>query len=473
MAFGAILKTGTEVLNRAGAILLIPIFTRLMTPSEYGVVNLITTFSAVFALLSLGFPVAQQVNYHRLKDSPQVLGSYLYTINVTSGIAMALAGVILLMLPWSEVIVRFILGTNEIRLFPHVALGVGIGCCAAFSNLSTGFLNIRRQFHIQSLLSLAGFAITAGVSWALLVNTAWGATARLLGMLLGGSIPLVFTMHLYIKSYHLKFDHNALSDAWRIGWPAALNWGIFLIINQSDRIILSHYLSLETVGFYTLAFTIASGIAVVVQSVAQSYSPLFMEVATRNNGHVRELETTSWASVQVVLIIGLLGSAWLPDLVRILLPPSYVKTITFIPCLVGALGLYIIFTMLSLNYNFHKKTLYMPGFTIFAASFSATLNLILIPQWGEHVAAINSLITYVALTAIALFVSSRVFDHIQFNITKTLWTSIAYSALVLMNHFTLGSFTAHMISAITTTLIVARLLPSIIHKLRSPRIAPP
>lgn len=456
VAFGAAIKTATQVINRAGAILLIPVFTRLMSPSDYGIVNLVSTFSAIIALLSLGFPVAQQVNYHRLKDTPENLGSYLFTINSTSALALFAAGIILLFTPWSESLVRLLLGTNEIRLFPHVAIGLGLGVCAAFSNLSSGYLNIRRQFHIQSILSIIGFALTAGLSWLLLAQTDLGATGRLLGMLLGAALPLAVSMYLYLQASHPVFSRDHLRDAWKIGWPAAINWGIFLIINQSDRIILSHFLDLDTVGFYTLAFTLASGMAVVVQSVAQSYSPLFMETATRQNGDVRSLEPTSWASVQVVLAIGLLASAWLPDLVHLLLPPSYSRTVTFLPCLTGALGLYILFNMLSLNYNFHKRTLYMPAFTVFAAALSAGLNLAFVPVFGEQAAAVNSLVTYILLTILVLFVTARVFKNIQFQIPKTLVMVALFSVLILANHFALRHPVLHFaIGAATTVFVLA------------------
>lgn len=454
IAVGAAVKTATQVVNRAGAILLIPIFTRLMTPADYGVVNLVSTFAAIVALLSLGFPVAQQVNYHRLKDSPEDLGSYVFTTNVTAGLAIAFVSILLLLTPWSEALVRILLGTNEIRLFPHVAIGLALGACAAFTNLSSGFLNIRRQFHIQSILSIAGFVLTAGISLVLLKQTNWGPTARLWGMLVGTALPLAVSMILYLRHSFPRFRTDYLKDAWIIGWPAALNWGIFLVINQSDRIVLSHFLSLETVGHYTLAFTIAQGMSVVVQSVAQSYSPLFMETANRCNGDVRSLEATSRTCVQIVLAIGLLASAWLPYLVRWLLPPAYTPTVTFLPCLTGALGMYILFNMLSLNYNFHRKTIYMPVFTVFAASLSAGLNLALVPHFGEQAAAFNSLATYLILSIVTLAVSRKVFGVMQFRVGPTILVLLGYSAVVLLNHLALQHPVTEIAVALATTIFV-------------------
>ena len=454
LAFGAVIKTATQIVNRAGAILLIPIFTRLMTPADYGIVNLVSTFSAIIALLSLGFPVAQQVNYHKLKDSPKELGSYIFTTNITSFMVLILVSVFLLLMPWSEWVIRLILGTDQIRLFPHVAIGLALGAIAAFSNFSDSFFNIRRKFHIQSILSITGFALTAGISLALLHWTDWGPTARLLGMLLGACIPLGIGMTVYLRASHPKFRTDYLRDAWIIGWPAAMNWGIFLIINQSDRIVLSHYLTLETVGYYTLAFTLAQGMSVVVQSVAQSYSPLFMETANRQDGDVRSLEPISRTCIEIVLAVGLLASAWLPYLVRWLLPPDYAATVTFLPCLTGALGLYILFNLLSLNYSFHRKTIYMPAFTIFAAALSAGLNIALVPRFGEQAAAFNALATYLSLSLVALFVTRRLFHKMQFRVASTVFTILGYSVVVLINHLSLRDPKMEIVVAGCTTLLV-------------------
>lgn len=451
---GAAIKTGTEVINRAGAILLIPVFTRLMTPADYGVVNLVSTFSAIIALLSLGFPVAQQVNYHRLKDRPEELGAYIFTTNLVAGLAMAVVAVILLFIPWSQSIVRWLLGTTEIHLFPHIALGIGLGVCTAFSNLTNGFLNIRRQFHIQSMLSITAFLLTTGISLYLLKSTHLGPSARLWGLFLGTLLPLAFSLHLYLRHSVPHFRMDYLKDAWIIGWPAALNWGIFLIINQSDRIILSHYLSLETVGHYTLAFTVAQGMSVVVQSVAQSYSPLFMETANRTGGDVRSLESSSRAAVLIVLAIGLLASAWLPYLVHWLLPPKFAPTVTFLPCLTGALGMYIVFNLVSLNYNFRRKTLFMPAFTIFAASLSAGLNLTFVPRFGEHATAINALATYFLLSVVTLVVTKRIFGSLQFSVGPTITLLAGYSGLVLLGHFTTQYPILHAGAASLTTVVI-------------------
>lgn len=426
-----------------------------MSPSDYGIVNLVTTFSASIALLSLGFPVAQQVNYHRLKGSQSELGSYLFTIIITSTIALGSVSILLLAMPWSKSLIQILFGTEQIEMFPHVFLGIGIGICGAFNTFTVGYFNIRREFHIQSLLSLIGFVVTASLSWILLSQTTLGATARLMGMFIGAMLPILIGMIPYLRSMHPAFKIEHLRDAWRIGWPAALNWGIFLIINQSDRIILAHFLTLEIVGFYTLAFTLASGMAVVVQSVAQSYTPLFMETATSQSGDVRDLEKITTICVQIVLAIGLIASAWLPDLVRVLLPPNYSRTIIFLPSLVGSLGMYIIFNLLSLNYNFHKKTIYMPAFTIFAAGLSAGLNLTFIPIFGEQAAAINSIITYTLLTILALLISRRIFPQMQFAVLKTMAMIGGYVILVLIHQTCINHKLLHWAAVLATTVFVA------------------
>ena len=219
-------------------------------------------------------------------------------------------------------------------------------------------------------------------------------------------------------------------------------------------IVLSHYLTLETVGYYTLAFTLAQGMSVVVQSVAQSYSPLFMETANRQDGDVRSLEPISRTCIEIVLAVGLLASAWLPYLVRWLLPPDYAATVTFLPCLTGALGLYILFNLLSLNYSFHRKTIYMPAFTIFAAALSAGLNIALVPRFGEQAAAFNALATYLSLSLVALFVTRRLFHKMQFRVASTVFTILGYSVVVLINHLSLRDPKMEIVVAGCTTLLV-------------------
>jgi hypothetical protein len=183
--------------------------------------------------------------------------------------------------------------------------------------------------------------------------------------------------------------------------------------------------------------------AVVVQAVAQSYSPFFMETATKHSGDVSSLRGVTYRSVGIVLAIGLLASVWLPDVVRFLLPSSYSPTVAFLPCLVGALGLYIVFNLLSLNYNFHKKTLYMPFYTIFSAACSAGLNFFLVPKYGAAVSPYNALATYTILTFVCLWVTARVFAHTPLPPRGASLVVSVYAGLVVLAHSTATSGILH------------------------------
>ena len=76
---GSSVYTTGEVLVRATGFFLIPIYTRFLTPDDYGVIGLLSVVIVLMSsVLTLGLPQAQTRFYHEFHEDRQKVGELLF-----------------------------------------------------------------------------------------------------------------------------------------------------------------------------------------------------------------------------------------------------------------------------------------------------------------------------------------------------------------------------------------------------------
>jgi len=76
-----------------------------------------------------------------------------------------------------------------------------------------------------------------------------------------------------------------------------------VLLSQSDKIILSRLVSLELFGFYTLAWTVASGLTRVATPLIQAFSPHFTELVSVGKHEEMQQQLSLASQVMSVLIL--------------------------------------------------------------------------------------------------------------------------------------------------------------------------
>jgi O-antigen/teichoic acid export membrane protein len=84
-------------------------------------------------------------------------------------------------------------------------------------------------------------------------------------------------------SRRARFNFDELRSVSRFTGGLALIMLVSLVLTQSDKIILAKFFSLETLGYYTLASTIASALAFFVYPLTNALYPRLTEQLAQNN----------------------------------------------------------------------------------------------------------------------------------------------------------------------------------------------
>lgn len=160
----------------------------------------------------------------------------------------------------------------------------------------------------STLQGLGAIALLAWVSPKIEVFFAWQ-----LGVSLATVAVLRVVVHRILPrpKSRLGYSSRALLQIWRF---AAGMVGITLsavLLTQVDKILLSHWLSLEAFGYYSVATLVASGLDLFTGPVATAAYPHIIELVTRNSRRQlievyhqsAQLITVMTASVAAVLVM--------------------------------------------------------------------------------------------------------------------------------------------------------------------------
>lgn len=114
-------------------------------------------------------------------------------------------------------------------------------------------------------------------------------------------LMLVFTYYLLaVKSEFKLFSSQELKKVYKFSSGMFVQSILTLLLTQSDKLILSKLLSLESFGYYMIAFTYASMIVQLITPITSVYFPIFTELI--NSGNNKKLIHNYHKAVQLATI---------------------------------------------------------------------------------------------------------------------------------------------------------------------------
>jgi len=424
--------TGLGVVG-VGRFVLIPVYAKYLEPAQYGVLGLVNALVGIlgmFVILGLDAAVARE--FYDYRSKPKDFLSYIVTIAVFVVGVGGLGAVVLVTL--GQPVLGWFFKEAPFPFYPFVPLGAALAAVTALLSLFMVLLQVRERAASYGLAQVARFAIMAVVTLVLFVGPGLRAEAPLIGDLaaivavvailavrevlhltrqieLAGSGAKVNITHdksvkgpergkLRVISIHgllALWDVKKLRGALAYGLPLIphemANWAT----QVSDRVILARFRSLEEVGIYSLGYSLASVMGVVVSAVNLAYVPYFYRTASQDRQAKTRFARNAEYYVMGVGTVCLVGVLFSKEVLTILTPDHYHDAAPVIQLVILGLffqGLYLL-TVVPIFYT--KSTSRLPFLTAAAALLNIVLNLAIVPSYGIVGAAATTLVAYVVL----------------------------------------------------------------------------
>jgi len=392
-------------------LLLVPVYTRALSTSEYGAVSLLGVLASVLLLLSTcGITTAFFKFYYRY---PAGQRDRLLVSNATAAVlAFSLLPSLLLV--------------AAARPLAPVLLGPGarpewLVLLAAANLLDSLLLLPATLFRAQERprayvgLSVGRLLVNFGLNVALVVGLGLGV----LGVVAGNAVTvaLVFLVLGVPMSLRLLFlrqlDLGVLGQLVRYGLPLVPAGLALWALNFSDRFFLERYASMHEVGLYSLGYAFGFVVAVAALFPFQAaWSPFLFSVAPRLDApRILAAAATHFLAFTTLLVLALAALAG--DLIRLVSPRSYWEAQRVVAPVALAYGLLALALVLGSGILLTRRTEAAGVVYGLAGVINLALNLVLIPRFHLMGAAWATLLS-AALLPPAMHLFARRLHHIPY-----------------------------------------------------------
>ncbi len=382
---------------------LLPIYTRLFTPTEYGIIEMLTVLSSFLAtLLTMGMDSAQSFYFFQQKEKGKQSQVNVITAvlqwRLSWGIVIVCAAILI-----SPLLNKLFFDKQLIWYYFVLAFA---GCFfSQLMNQSVQVFRLLYQPWNYLGITLSQTIISASLAIFLVAWLKWGIDGFLIAFVVGsilGTILGWWTIRTYI-------DCSVWHQQW---WPKLLKFGLPLVpaglgmyvLNTSDRWFIIHYQGQDALGLYAVGVKFAMLISLAVTTFRQAWWPIAMDAI-----HTEEGPELFRTIARIYLGLGtaavVLMTAISPFLVRWLTSPAYYSAYPIIGTLAWSSLFYGFYLVVCAGIWKTEKTGWNSLIMGFAPLLNIVLDSIFVPQWGIIGAAIATSISFLVWNAIALVVS--------------------------------------------------------------------
>jgi O-antigen/teichoic acid export membrane protein len=418
----------------AGLITL-PVFARVFTRGQYGVIELGTTMTVVaLTLTDAGFTAAALRSFYDYGSDREDERRRVLRTGFVGTTLSALLVVAVLVLLRDELARWLFHRPGEGALVVVIA-----GSVLATNTWRYAGEVMRIRLMAFNYLSTTLIAAVLSTSIALIGVTAldWEVTGVFVGGVVGSSAAAAFGLATVWGSLAARFSLQELKRMLAYGLPlvpaAVAAWALALI----DRIILSRLGSLSEVGQYAIANRLASLLLIGLTAFLFALTPFLLSVYSEDPGKEKAARGRTLTYLAFILsLAGLVLTLFARELIDVLAPKFDDAYKAVGPLMLGAIG-YGIVSLLTTGFSIARKTGRLALMAIGAAALNIGLNFAFIPPWGIVGSAAATAAGYGVL-AVAYYVVSQRIYRTPYEPAKVLTIVALASALGVLGVVPLG-----------------------------------
>ncbi len=441
---GSSIYTAGSFLVRATGFLLIPIYTRYLTPHDYGIIGVLNVIVILMsAVLSLGLYQAQTRFYHEFHEDRRKVGELLFSTNVLIvGVAFAACGILT---AFGKPLFQLLIKNGDIVFYPFVVIVLWTVLLNVINQLMLNYYVAKRQYTYSATLQFVQFVVSASSIIFFVVLLKEGALGSIKGIFAGHAILFLVFYWRYAANFVKRLNTRYIRAMLTMGLPLMIHMTAGAAMVSVDRLILNKYLSLSNVGLYTLGFSFGSVMSTIVISINRAWMPNYYQLMNqRDVDRARETRRMFCVWITVIGTACIAGSIWSRELVELLATEKFFTAARVVPMILLGFFFQGVYFFMAGPIFYFKKTFLLPIITLTAAFTNLGLNVLLIPEYGIMGAAVATTVSFITLAAMAYFLGRRYYDP-RFEVFRMLVlmavvSTASISALLNPNPLLKGAF---------------------------------
>lgn len=375
-----------SILQKGISFITIPIFTRMLSVEEYGVIALFSAWQGIlciFATLNLSFQI---FNNGMIKFEKDRAGYTTAMLGLSNFATIILFMIYWIFHAWLDVL---------FNLPPEAMLLMFSGFLfSAATSLWTVQQRYLFEYRLVCLITL-GLTFGSAVLGVIFVYFRETGVSRIFAntiaeVIVGAGIYCLL-LNKDKKLIHFIYWRYAL----KLDLPLIPHYLSMMVLGNSDRIMIGNMCGKAVTALYSVPYNASVVMWIIITSINATFIPWIYQKCKA--GEFRNIKEVSSFLLILVMVITLLPSLFAPELVWILGADRYRESMWVVPpvsCSVFFIFVYSLFSNIEL---FYEKSQNIMIASLCAAVGNVMLNYIFIPRFGYLAAAYTTLVCYILL----------------------------------------------------------------------------
>jgi O-antigen/teichoic acid export membrane protein len=401
------------VAARFASFFLIPLYTRFLSPAEFGILSIILVLPALLSEIANAGII--QGFYRLFFDIPEGRETTIDTATWFSLIAAA--AFLILVLPTAPLIAKALLGNSSFAsLFRLSAVVI---CLGNLTRLGLALLRVERRVKLFTLINVMRICASLGVTIYLVGSAGRGISGVLLGQIAAEFLALIVLIGILANRIRMMWSSSRLREMLKYSLPL-LPAGVAAWATLSLPVVLVGRLaSMDEAGLYGLASRLTWMISVlIVTPFLMGWDPIAFALA--KSGDPRPIYARMFTYLAVLsswagLALAIAGES----IIRLLTTHEFAGASDVVPILAVGVVLYGLASFLFVQLKIAKRTPFIALVWCSTAIVCVVLSLLLIPKYGRFGAAI----AYALAFAVSAFLSYLLSQ-------KTYWIKLEHARLL-------------------------------------------
>lgn len=394
----AIWYTVGDIIVKGLGFLTTPLFTRILTTSDYGEYsNFVSWISILMPLITIDLTASVSRAHF---DFPEDMDNFVLSSVLFSNLATVIFAVFSIfsidyLESWLLIDRKYIFA-----MFIYFLLE------PAYSYLQ-GYFRMLFRYKTFTEIALASAALRTGM--ALLFTVLF--EDKLFACIIGYTVPVsvmygIIYIYIVIKAQKVKMKYWRYAA--KISLPLIPHTLSGNLLSSFDRVAIRKLCNAESLAYYSLAYNVAMIVSLVRAAVDKAWTPwLYENLHEKKYSQIKKVSCV-YIIIFETLICGLMLLG--PEFVLIFGGKLYTEAKYVIPPIMVGLIFQFLYTFYVGIELFSKKTPIISIGTLSAVGINIITNIMFIPRFGYIAAAYTTLFSYLALLVIHFCFARKMMD---------------------------------------------------------------
>lgn len=393
-----------------------PILTSHLSAGDFGIINYINSIEAFLTIVTfLGLKTYYLVYYYKMENEEaqkKLLGNltiFILSFNVLLTVILLLVG---------QPLFKH-LGGGDVSFFPYICIGVLVNFFSILSVLPSALYRVRENPLPLTIINAVKGLLIMVLTWIWVVKEPSAITVLNIKLLVSVVFGAFF-LYITIRNSIFKFEWKQIKKALAFSLPLVPGDVAYYFSTMSDRILIERYLSVEVLGIYSVAATLAGMLNILGYGAYKAFEPHFFKTYGQPTFN-ENFEKVRDILLYILLILAMCLVAYSKEFMRFFTKPEYGDAYMYVLPLTFGVVLNTVAIMYSTILTAQRRTKICASISMLCAFVSVVLNVIFLPRIGVWSSALVTIIVNILTYALA-----KCFSKIKVQYNNSLLLMIVY-----------------------------------------------